>query len=95
MRAAGGSESRRLKSVGPTANGVRTDGPGRCTDITRAARQLATRSRLAQGLPPKVEDPATLHRVAVLVLGHLRGNAKPMHWEELPEDASKQRAASA
>jgi hypothetical protein len=38
-------------------------------DLAAAARQLAKKSRVRQGLPRKIEDAATLHRVAMLVLG--------------------------
>lgn len=31
------------------------------------AQRIATESRRAQGLPPKVQDPATLARVAALL----------------------------
>lgn len=36
-------------------------------DAVRAGRELARRTRAEQGLPPKVEDPALLRRVARLL----------------------------
>lgn len=64
------------------------------SDIVRAARELARRSRIEQGLPPKIDDPATLHRVAVLVLGHQGADSEPC-LVDVTEDVPVQRAISA
>ena len=36
-------------------------------DLTVAARGLVKRSRAAQGLPPRITDPAVIDRVARLI----------------------------
>ncbi len=38
-------------------------------DLIAAARELASRSRTAQGLSPTVEDPDVLARVAAAIRG--------------------------
>ena len=35
--------------------------------LVEAARLIAARSRREQGLPPRVSDPAVIHRLATLV----------------------------
>ena len=44
-------------------------------DYAAMAREWCQRTRAEQGLPPKITDPATLHRVLVL-LGRDRGGSR-------------------
>lgn len=44
-------------------------------DLQAAGRELAHRSRAAQGLPPTVEDPALLARGAELLAEELQADA--------------------
>lgn len=94
MKPAGQSDSTWRSPLERSAGTVRGYGSDCRSDIVRAAHELARRSRIEQGLPPKIDDPATLHRVAVLVLGQQGADAEPC-LTDATEDLPVQRAISA
>ncbi len=52
--------------------------------LTENAAALVARSRTAQGLPERVDDPATLAKVAAILHGARRDDSAPVHQAGAP-----------
>lgn len=64
-------------------------GPPGGAGVVEAARDLRIASRTAQGLPPTVDDPDALRRVAVLVID-ARREARRASQSQLVGDQSRE-----